>query len=72
MNDGGGARCGASGGTEMRSRMWDKVRRGAAVLGLPFIGREAVEGGRGGRRGGFFIPVGFDIESGRGVDVEPS
>jgi hypothetical protein len=32
-----GARCGASGGTERRSRAWDEVRWGAVVLGPPFI-----------------------------------
>jgi hypothetical protein len=32
-----GARCGVSGGTERRSREWDEVRWGAAVLGVPFI-----------------------------------
>jgi hypothetical protein len=43
-NGGGGARCGAGGGTERRNRVWDEVRWGAAVLGVPFIGR----GGSGG------------------------
>jgi hypothetical protein len=41
------------------------------VLGVPFIG----QGGSGGEAadgGGFLIPIGFDIESGRGVDEVPS
>jgi hypothetical protein len=32
-----GARCGASGGMERRSRGWDEVWWGAALLGVPFI-----------------------------------
>jgi hypothetical protein len=45
------------------------------VLGVPFIGREVVEGE--GRRpaaggGGFLILVGFNIESGRGVEEAPT
>jgi hypothetical protein len=44
MNDSCGAQCGASGGTERQSRKWDEVRWGAAVLGVPFISREVVEG----------------------------
>jgi hypothetical protein len=40
-----GARCGVSGGTERRSREWDEVRWGAAVLGVPFIGPEDGRGG---------------------------
>jgi hypothetical protein len=35
-----GAWWGASGGTERRSREWDEVRWGAAVVGVPFIGLE--------------------------------
>jgi hypothetical protein len=30
---------GVSGHTERQSRKWDKVRWGAVVLGVPFIGR---------------------------------
>jgi hypothetical protein len=38
------------------------------MLGVPFIGR----GGEAANGGGFLIPIGFDIESGRGVDEAPS
>jgi hypothetical protein len=46
MNGGGGARCRASGGTERRSKKWDEVLWGAAVLGVPFIGWWAERRGR--------------------------
>jgi hypothetical protein len=41
-----GAWCGMSGDTERRSKEWDEVRWGVAVLGVPFIGRRAERRGR--------------------------
>jgi hypothetical protein len=40
------ARRGVSGGTERRSREWDEVRWGAAMLGVPFICRRTERRGQ--------------------------